>query len=81
MFDNLILRSALLRSDGVTVVSFMRKLNTADPNGEDIDLAGRCVNLLWAWGTTITRESGPSQHTSRGVHGIVCFPDVSQCPG
>ena len=59
---------------------FSRQLNTGDIAG-DISLAGRCLYVLWAWGATITRSGSVSQHTSRGTHGVICFPDIGECPG
>ncbi len=78
--DNLIRRNAQV-SDGVTSIYFRRKLDTGDLD-EDISLDGVCLFVLWAWGSTITRTGSVSQHTSRGIHGTVCFPSANNdCPG
>ena len=80
--QHLLLKSAE-QTDGVTSVFFSRRLDTGDTI-EDISLAGRCLYVLWAWGSTITQvnlQGTVSQHTSRGTHGVVCFPDIGQCPG
>ena len=62
--------------DGVTTISFTRKLDTGD-EVEDISLSGTCVYLLWACGE-VTPE-GIVGHVDRGSFGMVCFPTEMDC--
>ena len=66
--------------DGITTISFTRKLNTGDIL-EDIDLSGTCVYLLWACcGSVIDGQIG-FHMDNRGTLDMVCFPTESECPG
>ena len=65
-----------MQADGNTIVVFSRPLDTGDM--QDLDLAGECVFLLFAWGGTVTSVDpvniGYHQANRQASAEKVCFP-------
>ena len=57
------------RISGKLSFSFTRLINSADTNGQDVDL-NVCHYVLYAWGGSVSSFTTPAtigRHTSRGV--------------
>ena len=64
--------------------SFTRLIDSADTNGQDVDL-NVCQYVLYAWGGSVSSFTSPAiigQHTSRGVFANqICLQQCVRVPG